>query len=168
MAADCGPCPAWLSACGTPPETPAADLVLYDASIVTLNEAQPKAQAMAIEGERIVAVGSNGEIKPYIGPSTQAIDLDGMLVIPGFIDSHAHFMNTGRSLMQLDLRADRAPTWAAVVARVAAAVKQAKPGEWITGCGWHQEDWTHPSQRMTRMQAFRSYTANGAWAMVME
>ncbi len=124
----------------------AADLVLYDGKIVTVEAYQPEAEALAVAGNRIVAVGSDAAIKPWIGPNTRAIDLRGMTAIPGLIDSHAHFLQTGEHLSELDVSAQGAPTWSAVVAKVAAAVKNAKPGEWIVGSGWHQEHWLHPPQ----------------------
>jgi predicted amidohydrolase YtcJ len=123
-----------------------ADLVLYNGKIVTVEQYQPEAQALAVVGNRIVAVGSDKTIKPRIGPHTTAIDLHGMTALPGFIDSHAHFLQTGEYLSELDVSARQAPTWSAVVAKVAAAVKHAKPGEWIIGNGWHQEHWLHPPQ----------------------
>jgi|SRR5579875_519591 len=123
-----------------------ADLVLYNGKVVTVQLSQPEAQALAVAGNHIAAVGSNAAIKEWIGPKTKLIDLHGMTVVPGFIDSHAHFLATGEHLSELDVSAAQAPTWSAVVAKVAAAVKRAKPGEWIIGNGWHQEHWTHPPQ----------------------
>ncbi len=121
-----------------------ADLVLYDGHVVTESSRQPEAQAIAVMGQRIAAVGSNAEIRALTGSHTRTIDLHGMTVVPGFIDSHAHFLDTGEALSELDLSAAKAPTWADVVRLVAAAAKRAKPGEWIVGNGWHQEHWTHP------------------------
>lgn len=126
-----------------PQATKSADLVLHNGNIITVERYQPEAQALAVIGNRIVAVGSDAQIKPLIGPSTKTIDLHGMTVIPGLIDSHAHFMGTGESLSELDVSARQAPTWNAVVAKVAAAVKRAKPGDWIVGRGWHQNHWLH-------------------------
>lgn len=123
-----------------------ADLVLYDGHVVTATRHQPEAQAIAVAGQRIVAVGSNEDIRAMIGPHTRSIDLHGMTVIPGFIDSHAHFLETGQDLSELNLSADQAPTWQDALNRIAAAVRHARPGEWILGYGWHQEHWTHPPQ----------------------
>lgn len=130
----------------TPSPQKSADLVLYNGNIVTVERYQPQAQALAVADNRIVAVGSDAQIKPLIGPNTTAIDLHGMTAIPGLIDSHAHFMGTGESLSEIDVSYKQAPTWNAVVAKVAAAVKHAKPGEWIVGNGWHQNHWLHPPQ----------------------
>ena len=123
-----------------------ADLVLNNGKIITVEQYQPEAQALAVVGNRIVDVGSDAAIKPWIGPHTKVIDLHGMTVVPGFIDSHAHFLGTGTALSELDLSYQKAPTWGAIVAEVAAAVKRAKPGEWILGRGWHQAKWLHPPQ----------------------
>lgn len=124
----------------------AADLVLYNGKVITVEQYQPEAQALAVVGNRIVAVGSDAALKPWIGPHTQAIDLQGMTVVPGLIDSHAHFLGTGEYLSELDVSARQAPTWSDVVAKVAQAVKHAKPGEWIIGNGWHQNHWLHPPE----------------------
>jgi predicted amidohydrolase YtcJ len=118
-----------------------ADLVIRNGKIVTMNAAQPVAQALAIRGGRIVAVGSADGAAPFIGPRTQVLDLHGMLAIPGFIEGHGHFTGVGEYRMGLDLREAR--TWEDIVAQVARAAKQAKPGEWIVGRGWHQSKWDH-------------------------
>ena len=123
-----------------------ADLVLYNGKVITVEQYQPEAQALAVVGNRIVAVGSDAALKPWIGPHTQAIDVHGMTVVPGLIDSHAHFLGTGEYLSELDVSARQAPTWSDVVAKVAQAVKHAKPGEWIIGNGWHQNHWLHPPE----------------------
>ena len=117
-----------------------ATLVLRNGKIVTVDAAMPEAQAIAIRGDRIAAIGTNDSIQPYIGASTQVIDLRGQLAIPGLIESHGHFMGLGQSKMTLDLM--DVEDWNEIVAMVAAAAKQAKPGEWIIGRGWHQEKWS--------------------------
>jgi predicted amidohydrolase YtcJ len=121
-----------------------ADLIFYDAHVVTEFPGRPQAQALAVAGQRIVAVGTDREIQALRGTRTRAIDLHGMTVVPGFVDSHAHFLDTGEALSELDLSAGKAPTWDAIVRRVAEAAKRARPGEWIIGNGWHQEHWTRP------------------------
>jgi predicted amidohydrolase YtcJ len=117
-----------------------ADLVLRNGKIVTMNQSVPEAQAIAIRGGRIVALASDSDIRKQIGQGTRIIDLHGMLAIPGFIEGHGHFTGVGEFRMGLDLREAR--TWDDIVAQVARAAKQAKPGEWIIGRGWHQSKWT--------------------------
>jgi predicted amidohydrolase YtcJ len=121
-----------------------ADLVLRNGKIVTMNSAAPAAQAMAVTGDRIAAIGSDADIKQWVGPATKVIDLHGMTAIPGFIEGHGHFTGIGEFRLGLDLREAR--TWDDIVAQVARAVKQAKPGEWIVGRGWHQSKWDRPPQ----------------------
>ncbi len=116
-----------------------ADLVLRNGKIVTLDATQPQVEAIAITSGKIVALGSNAQITRQITPSTKVIDLHGHLAIPGFIEGHGHFMGLGESKMMLNLR--DAKNWDQIVAMVAAAAKEAKPGEWIVGRGWHQEKW---------------------------
>ncbi|HEX6973063.1 MAG TPA: amidohydrolase [Vicinamibacterales bacterium] len=117
-----------------------ADLVVTNAKVVTVDDARSEAQAVAVRGDKIAALGTSDEIKRYVGPNTQVIDAKGQLVIPGFIESHGHFTGIGDA--QINLQLMKATSWDEIVAMVAEAVKKAKPGEWIIGRGWHQEKWT--------------------------
>jgi predicted amidohydrolase YtcJ len=131
---------ALLAACaGQAPQEPAS-LVLRNGNIVTVDEGQPKAQALAARADRIVAVGSEADIAPLIGPATQVIDLAGQTAIPGFIEGHGHFLGLGQTRMVIDLM--DTTSFEQIVSLVAAAAKTAKPGDWIQGRGWHQEKWT--------------------------
>lgn len=123
---------------GDRPQKP-ADLVLRNARVVTVDPARPEAQAVAISGDRIAAVGTDAEILRHIGPKTEVIDLGGQLAIPGFVESHGHLLNLGHAKTILDLT--KARSWGDIVAMVEAAAKKAEPGAWITGRGWHQERW---------------------------
>ena len=125
---------------GQPGET--ATLILRNGKVVTVDESRPEAQAVAVRGDTIVAVGSNDDITQFVGPQTEIIDLNGQLAIPGFIEGHGHFTCVGQALTQLKL-AD-VQTWDDIVTMVAEAAKTARPGEWILGRGWHQEKWTRP------------------------
>ena len=116
-----------------------ADLVLMNGKIATMNPAAPTAQFLAVRNDRIVAVGINADAQRWVGRGTKIIDLKGQLAIPGFIEGHGHFVGIGEFRQGLDLREAR--TWDDIVAQVARAVKQAKPGEWIVGRGWHQSKW---------------------------
>lgn len=116
-----------------------ATLVLTNGRIVTVDSAVPEAQAVAIAGDRILAVGTSAAIERYVMPATRVIDLQGRLAVPGFIEGHGHYMSLGQSKLELDLT--KAATWDDIVALVATAVATSKPGQWIDGRGWHQEKW---------------------------
>jgi predicted amidohydrolase YtcJ len=118
-----------------------ADMVLRGGKIVTLEQAGTT-EALAARGGKIVAVGTNQQIQSYIGPSTKVIDLNGRLAVPGLIEGHGHFMGLGASMMELNLR--DAQNWDQIVAMVAAAAREAKPGTWILGHGFHQAKWDKP------------------------
>jgi predicted amidohydrolase YtcJ len=130
---------ALLLVAGCGPAVEPADLVLRNGRIVTVDESRPEAEALAVRGDTIVAVGSNSAIGRYVGPRTEVVDLAGRLAIPGFIEGHGHFLGLGNARMQLRL-AD-AKSWDEIVRRVEEAAKRAPPGEWIRGRGWHQEKW---------------------------
>jgi hypothetical protein len=125
---------------GQQPTPVAADLVLLNGKIVTLESAQPQVEALAIGGNRIAAIGTTTAIKRYVGEKTQVIDLNGQLVIPGFIEGHGHFTGVGLAKLNLDLM--KTTTWDEIVGMVEQAARTAKPGQWIYGRGWHQEKWT--------------------------
>ena len=117
-----------------------ADLVLRGGRILTLDDKLPEAEALAARGGRIVAIGTQADIAPYVGPSTQVIELNTGFAMPGFIEGHGHFVGIGENKMNLDLA--RTTSWDEIVEIVARAVESAKPGQWIVGRGWHQEKWT--------------------------
>ena len=123
--------------CGKKPEP--ADLVLTNGKIVTMDSAVPQAEALAVRGDKVIDVGTAKKIYKYVGEKTEVVDLGGKLATPGFIDSHLHFTGIGQAKLSLDLT--KARSWDDIVAMVDEAVKKAKPGEWITGRGWHQEKW---------------------------
>ena len=131
---------ALIGACGSPaPDVAPADLVLRNGKVVTVDDAMPEAEAIAINGYTITAVGTNAEIEAYIGDDTEVIDLSGRVVVPGFIEGHGHWMSLGRAQIILDLTTTA--NWDEIISMVADAVEQAEPGEWIEGRGWHQEKW---------------------------
>ena len=125
------------AACG--PRVEPATMVVRNGKIVTADEGRPEAQAMAIRGDTIVALGTNEEIAPYVGDTTEVIDLNGLLAVPGFIEGHGHFTGVGQARMNLNLM--NVANWDEVVQMVADAVARAQPGDWIVGRGWHQEKW---------------------------
>ncbi len=125
--------------CAPPPAEEPADLVLTNGKIVTVDENVPEAEAVAIRGDRIVAVGSAREVEAYVGSETELIDLEGRLAIPGFIEGHGHFMSLGNSRLILDLT--QVNNWNEIETMVGDVAESAEPGAWIEGRGWHQEKW---------------------------
>lgn len=116
-----------------------ADLVLTNGKIVTVEDNLPEAEAVAIKNDTIMAVGIKSDIAMLIGDSTQVIDLQGKLAVPGLIESHAHFTGYGKSRQILKLR--EAKNWDDIIFMVAEAAEVSNPGEWILGRGWHQDKW---------------------------
>src|SRR5688500_2417040 len=125
-------------------EEPSADLVLEGGVVITLDDARPRATALAVRGGRIVAVGGKADVKPLIGRGTRRIDLKGKTVVPGLTDAHVHVEGLGTAEERLDLVGTTSLEEA--VARVAEAAKKAPAGEWLLGRGWDQNDW--PEKRL--------------------
>ena len=124
--------------CRHEPPVEAADLVLINGKIVTVDKSNPRAEALAIRGNIIIAVGSNKLIKGHIDKrETKIIDLEGKLVLPGFNDSHVHFVYGGHALMSISL--DGVTSFDEIQRRVKEKVDERKEGEWISGRGWDQE-----------------------------
>jgi predicted amidohydrolase YtcJ len=114
-----------------------ADLVLKGGSIVTSNPLQPRAEMLAIAGERVLAVGTANEVAPLIGPNTGLIDLRGAVVVPGLVDSHMHVKLLAYDLPNVDLLPAR--SMADLVAAIKARVAVTPPGEWVISRAlWHQ------------------------------
>ncbi|HEY6226542.1 MAG TPA: amidohydrolase [Verrucomicrobiae bacterium] len=117
----------------------APDLIIINASVHTMDDAQPRAEAVAISGNRIVAVGSTADIRALAGPKTRIIDAAGKNVFPGFNDSHVHFLSGGYSLSSVDLRDAKSPE--EMARRLAAYAKTIPKGRWILGGDWDHEKW---------------------------
>ena len=81
-----------------------ADLVLTGGRVHTVDPDQPRAEAIAVVGERIAAVGATADIKPWIGPRTRVVDLGGRLLVPGFQDAHVHPVTGGMDRVECDVR----------------------------------------------------------------
>ncbi|MDP2955530.1 MAG: amidohydrolase [Longimicrobiales bacterium] len=125
------------ASCGEPVEP--ADLVLLGGKVITVDDSVPDGQALAARGGRVVAVGTDAEIRRYVGDATEVVELAGRTAIPGFIEGHGHYTGVGRATLQLNLM--DVANWDEIIAMVQAAVAEAQPGELITGRGWHQEKW---------------------------
>jgi predicted amidohydrolase YtcJ len=106
--------------------------------IYTVNENQPIAQSVVIEGNKIIFVGSDDNAKKLIDASTKIIDLKGKLMLPGFIDDHVHFINGGNYLLGIDLRPAKSTTEFKDILKEYA---EKNPGKWITGGYWDHEKW---------------------------
>ena len=123
-----------------------ADLALINANVITVEEDQPRAEAVAISGDRIIAVGTNEKINALIDSATEVIDLTGKTVIPGLIEGHGHYIRLGTALQELDFR--ESESFDEILTLVEEAVHETPDGEWIIGRAWHQDKWTkslHPN-----------------------
>jgi len=124
---------------GTAHPGPAADIVVLNGKVWTVDPEQPRAEAIAVLGERIAAVGTNAQIKQWIGPKTRSIDAHGKTVLPGFIDAHVHFSSGGAELSGVQLR--QAATPAEFAQSIGEHARKLPRGEWILGGEWDHEMW---------------------------
>ena len=134
----CGLIPALCGAKAQSP--PAADLIITHANIWTVDPAKPSAQAVAILRDRIVAVGTDTEVSPWRGPKTQMLDAGGKLLLPGFNDSHVHFVSGGAQLDNVQL--NDATSAQEFVRRIGERAKVTPKGSWILGGDWDETKWT--------------------------
>ncbi len=125
----------------TPAQQPALspDLVIVNGSIHTMDAARPTAGAVAISGNRIVALGSTTEIRALAGPKTRVIDAGERTVLPGFNDAHVHWLMGGYSITNVDLRDATSPQEFA--RRIGGHAKKIPKGRWILGGDWDHEKW---------------------------
>ncbi|HWZ86882.1 MAG TPA: amidohydrolase [Thermoanaerobaculia bacterium] len=125
----------------TPPEPP-ADLVLLSAKIWTGDPSKPEAEALAVRGGRIVAVGMDKDIAAFRGPKTVVLDGKWRRVTPGFIDCHTHMSGGGFDILALDVRHTKD---GAEFTRLLAAYAKTRPaGEWLTDGVWDEKWWMPP------------------------
>ncbi len=128
-----------LVACQARPPVEPASLIVHNATVYTVNTAQPQAEAVAVRGDRIVLVGSTDAALTLRGAQTRVIDAQGATLVPGIQDSHGHFTNLGASLQILPLRGTT--SYEQIVEMVRARAASARPGEWIQGRSWDQNLW---------------------------
>lgn len=128
-----------LTSC-TSPKKDAATLLIYGGPIYTVDTIQSTVEAVATKDNKILFAGSLADAEKYKDEQTQLIDLKGKTMTPGLIEGHGHFMGLGYNELNLDLM--NTTSYQEIVDAVAVAVEKAKPGEWITGRGWHQSKWT--------------------------
>ena len=119
--------------------TTKASLIITNATIWTGNTNQPTAQAVAIAGDTILAIGTNQAIQAFKGTETETIDLQGQFVTPGFIDCHVHLMMGGNALLSVELRDANTP--AIFSQRIVDYAKTIEKGEWILEGNWDHTLW---------------------------
>ena len=116
-----------------------ADTVFKNGNFYTVNERQPRAEAVAVKAGKIIYVGSNKDVKTFEGNDTRIVDLKGSTVVPGLTDSHYHLSGVGAREMNLNLEGTE--SLEAFLAKVKERVNNTKPGEWVTGRGWIETFW---------------------------
>jgi predicted amidohydrolase YtcJ len=126
---------------------PTADLIITNAKVWTVDKAHPTAQAVAVLGDRIVAVGSNADVEAWRGAKTRVIDAAGKLLLPGFNDAHVHFVDGGLQLDSVQLNDATSPQEFA--RRISEQAKKTPKGEWVQGGDWDETKWT-PAELPTK------------------
>ena len=129
------------------------DMIFVNGDIYTQTN-PARAQAIAVRDGRVVAVGSNDDIRKLKGPHTQVVDLGGHFVMPGFNDAHVHLEEAGLEALSVDLRGTA--SLQEMEHLIWSACKAAPPGEWVVGGGWDQTKWT--DQRLPSRQDLDIYT----------
>src|SRR5436309_12233507 len=143
-------------------QQPAPDLVLSNGKIITVDDRFSIAQAVAIRGDRIVAVGTNQDISRLAGPNTQRVDLRGKAMVPGFIDNHAHFQEEG-AYWTLELRLDGVDSRKQALEMLRSKAKERGPGQWVYNLGgWSPDQSTDHKKPLTREELDQSAPANPA------
>jgi predicted amidohydrolase YtcJ len=128
---------------------PATDLIITNAKVWTVDTSQPIAQAVAVLGDRIVAVGSNAEVDAWRGPKTKVIDAAGKLLLPGFNDAHVHFVSGGEQLDNVQLKDVTNPQ--EFSRRIGERAKITPIGEWVLGGNWDETKWNPPDMPTKEM-----------------
>jgi predicted amidohydrolase YtcJ len=137
-----------LYLCAQPAQSgPAADLIIRNAKVWTVDKSHPTAHAVAVLGDRISAVGTNDEIEAWHGTRTRVIDAAGKLLLPGFNDSHVHFVDGGLSLDNVQL--NDATSAEEFAHRITRRARTTPKGEWVTGGDWDETKW-NPARMPTK------------------
>jgi predicted amidohydrolase YtcJ len=122
---------------------PAADLIITNAKIWTVDRARPQAEALAVMRDRIVAVGGVSEVDAWHGPQTKVVDAQGKLLLPGFNDAHVHFVDGGDHLQAVQLK--DATSSEEFARRIEERARVTPKGEWVTGGDWDETKWSPPN-----------------------
>ena len=133
--------------------TTEADLVLLGGQVFVA-KGRPRTAAIALRGERVVAVGSDALVREWIGPRTRVMDLAGRLVVPGFNDAHVHFLSGGFGLLSVDLRSSRDEE--EMARRIGEYARTLPKGTWILEGNWDHEAW--PSKRLPTRKSLDALT----------
>jgi hypothetical protein len=144
---------AGVAACQTTPRDRPADLVVYG-RVWTGDSTRPWAEAVAVEGDTVVAVGDSAAVARRAGPRTRILSNGTAMVVPGFMDGHLHFIDGGFQLASVDLRPANSP--AEFIARLKAFAAERQPREWILGGDWDHERW--PGAPLPRREWIDSVT----------
>src|SRR5579863_351136 len=128
---------------------PAADLIIINAKVWTVDKANPTAEAVAVLGDRFIAVGSNADVEVLRSPATKVINAGGKLLLPGFNDAHVHFVSGGQQLDNVQLKDVTNPEEFA--RRIAERAKATPKGEWILGGTWDETKWNPPDMPTKEM-----------------
>src|ERR1700681_4764770 len=126
---------------------PAADIIIQNAHVWTVDPSRPEAEAVAILGDRIVAVGSRQQVDAWRGPHTHVVDAAGKRLLPGFNDAHVHFMDGGSQLDNVEL--NDATTPQELVRRISERAAKTAKGEWLLGGEWDDTKW-NPAELPSR------------------
>jgi predicted amidohydrolase YtcJ len=145
----------FLSCGAVPVSSRPADLVVYG-RVWTGDSGRPWAQAVAVSGTTIAEVGDSARVAGLVGPTTKVLRNGKGMVVPGFMDGHAHFIYGGFQLTSVDLRDAASP--AELIARLKTYAAKLRPGEWITGGDWDHERW--PGTRLPERSWIDSVTPN--------
>lgn len=128
-----------MAACSGSDAPPSASLVIKSARVWTGNVEHPWAEAIASRGDEIIVVGTNADVDAVTGDDTEVISVPGSMLVPGFIDTHVHFISSGAGLASVQLRDAATPEEFA--ARIGAFAESIEPGEWIRHGDWDHEMW---------------------------
>ena len=126
---------------------PSANIIVRNAKVWTVDKSNPTAQAVAVLGDRIVAVGTNGDVEAWHGARTRVIDAGGQRLLPGFNDSHVHFVDGGLALDQVQL--NDATSAEEFAQRIGERARRTPKGEWVSGGDWDETKWT-PARMPTK------------------
>ena len=124
------------------------DLIIYGGTIYTVDSINSKVESIAVKDGKIYQTGSYNKISLLINKNTKVIDLDGKIMIPGFIEGHAHIMGTGYNQKNIDLL--NTSSFDEIVEIVKNKSNEIPDGEWIIGRGWHQDKWIESPEKLIK------------------